>query len=156
MVRFRNTVASPADPVEEWGFEGLLAAVDRGDIGAWRTIMAAVRKDPYGPVAGVLSEVVEVAEDSGAAGALQVAVQVVRDQQTAADRTAVAAELTRLVEESGLDQGTFARRIGTSRTRLNTYLTGRTMPSALVLLRARRLVDCARVSTEHGHAVATT
>lgn len=33
----------------------------------------------------------------------------------------------------------FARRIGTSRTRLNTYLTGRTTPSAAVLVRSERV-----------------
>ncbi|MDN5769859.1 MAG: helix-turn-helix domain-containing protein [Microlunatus sp.] len=141
MVRFRNIVGSPHDPVEEWGFEGLLAAVDRGDVGDWRRIMAAVRTDAYGPVVDVLLEVLEVAEDSGAAGALRTAVGMVRDEQATADRAAVAAELNRLVERSGLDQGAFARRIGTSRTRLNTYLTGRTMPSALVMLRACRITD---------------
>ncbi len=46
-----------------------------------------------------------------------------------------------LVRRSGPGQTTLARRIGTSRTRLNAYVSGATMPSARVLLRARRLVD---------------
>lgn len=29
-LRFRNIDATPADPVESWGFEGMLAAIDRG------------------------------------------------------------------------------------------------------------------------------
>lgn len=141
MLRFRNVEVSADAPVEEWGFEGLLAAVDRGDLGDWRKITAAVVGDPYGAVAEVLLEALELAEDSGAAGALGTAVEVIRERQTAADRAAVAAELTELVQRSGLDQGSFARRIGTSRTRLNTYLTAKTMPSALVMLRARRVAE---------------
>lgn len=141
MLRFRNVEVSVDAPVEEWGFEGLLAAVDRGDVGDWRKITAAVAEDPYGPVTEVLFEVLELAEDSGAAGALATAVEIIRERRTAADRAAVAAELRDLVQRSGLDQGSFARRIGTSRTRLNTYLSAKTMPSALVMLRARRVAD---------------
>jgi DNA-binding transcriptional regulator YiaG len=141
ILRFRNLDLSPDAPVEVWGFEGLLAAVDRGDIQDWRAITEAVARDPYGPLAEVLAEVLDVAEDFGAVGALRAALDTLRDRQIDADRAAVAVELSELVERSGLDQGTFARRIGTSRTRLNTYLTGRTMPSALVMLRARRLAD---------------
>jgi len=46
-----------------------------------------------------------------------------------------------MVQRSGLGQGGSARQIGTSRTRLNTYLSAKPMLSALVMLGARRVVE---------------
>lgn len=63
---FRNLDVSPYAPVEEWGFEGLLAAVDLGDLTDWRRIAAAVARAPRGEVADLLEKVCEAAEDSGA------------------------------------------------------------------------------------------
>ena len=141
MLRFRNIDVDPTLPVEEWGFEGLLAAVDRGEVSDWSKIAASVYADPFGPLTDVLAEVLGAAEDSGAAGALQAVVELARERQADHDRREVAAMVGDLVRRSGLGQATFARRIGTSRTRLNAYISGATTPSARVLLRARRLVD---------------
>lgn len=138
-VAFRNIDVTPDDPVEEWGFEGMLAAVDRGSLREWRTIMRAVRADPFGDTADTLVEVLETAEDSGVVGALRCGLEQARSAADARDRQIVAQRMAELVQRSGLDQGTFARRIGTSRTRLNTYLTGRTTPSAAVLVRSERV-----------------
>lgn len=137
---FRNIELDPDAPVEQWGFEGLLAAVDRGDALDWRRIAAAVGADPWGPVARLLEdEVLPAAEDSGVVGALSGMIALQRERAERADREEVARELRALVEQSGLGQRDFALRLGTSRTRLNTYLTGRVTPSAATLLRARRV-----------------
>lgn len=43
----------PADrPVEEWGLAALDDLLERGDLVVWRPLVAAVRRDPWGPVAG--------------------------------------------------------------------------------------------------------
>jgi hypothetical protein len=55
------------------------------------------------------------------------------------DRAAVVAGLRRAVADSGLSQAGFARAIGTSASRFSTYLTGGTVPSASLYLRAIRL-----------------
>lgn len=136
---FRNINVSPDAPVSEWGFEGMLAAVDRRGIADWRRIAAAVLADPRGEVADTLIEVFEVAEDSGVVGSLRRVLEIARERQDRADRTAVADRLSELMRRSGLDQGAFARRLGTSRSRLSTYLNGHTVPSALVLVRAERI-----------------
>lgn len=141
VVAFRNIDVTPDDPVEEWGFEGLLTAVDRGSLREWRMIMRAVEADPFGAVADTLTEVLDIAEDSGVVGALRCALTRARDAADAEDRQIVAERMVELVRRSGLDQGSFARRIGTSRTRLNTYLTGRTTPSAAVLIRSERVAE---------------
>lgn len=64
-LRFRNLTVTPDDPVELWGFEGILAAVDRGSLRYWRRIIDAVERDPDGAVARDLEQVIEVAEDVG-------------------------------------------------------------------------------------------
>jgi DNA-binding transcriptional regulator YiaG len=138
---FRNLEVSPDDPVELWGFEGLLAAVDRGDLRDWRRIVAAVSEDPWGEVVQTLEQVVELAEDSGAAGALQAAVALLRDRRREDERREVAARLGRLVAESGLTRAEFARRLGTSGSRLSTYLTGQVVPSAALMVRAERVAS---------------
>ena len=43
-LKFRNIKATPDDPVEMWGFEGILAAVDRGSLQHWHRIIDAVRR----------------------------------------------------------------------------------------------------------------
>lgn len=62
-LKFRNLTVSPDDPVEEWGFEGLLAAVERGDRTHWQRIARALVDDnPRGKVAGEMAEVLEMVE----------------------------------------------------------------------------------------------
>lgn len=138
---FRNLEIAPTAPVEQWGFEGLLAAVDRGEAADWRRIAQAVRRDPWGPVAQLLlGEVLDAAQDVGVAGALRGMVALQRGRAEAADREEVRRELNELLAASGLTQGAFALRLGTSRTRLNTYLSGKVVPSAALMVRARRVV----------------
>lgn len=137
---FRNVDINPSAPVEQWGFEGLLAAIDRGEAADWRRIGSAVREEPWGGVARLLEdEVFEAAEDSGVVGALRGMIALQRRRAEQSEREEVRSEVERLVEISGLSQGAFAQRLGTSRTRLNTYLTGRVVPSATVLVRARHV-----------------
>ena len=38
MLKFRNINASPSDPVEQWGVEGILCAFERGSVDDWRKI----------------------------------------------------------------------------------------------------------------------
>lgn len=55
------------------------------------------------------------------------------------DNAEVMALLREAVTSSGLSQAAFARALGTSPSRLSTYITGATRPSAHFLVRARRL-----------------
>ncbi|MFF2678066.1 hypothetical protein ACFVRT_15955 [Arthrobacter koreensis] len=70
-LKFRNLTVSPQDPVEQWGVEGLLAAVERGDINDLRRIARALRTDPHGKVAQQLSEVAAAAENPAVPTLLQ-------------------------------------------------------------------------------------
>ena len=68
MPSFRNIGATPNDPVVQWGFEGLLAAIERGSMRLWDRIATEVREQPYGAVARLLAEEV-IAAVSHAGGA---------------------------------------------------------------------------------------
>lgn len=64
-LKFRNLNVTPDDPVEQWGVEGVLTAIDRGSLRHWKRILAAVEADPHGPVAMDLAQALELAEDAG-------------------------------------------------------------------------------------------
>ena len=89
-LQFRNLAVTPDDPVEEWGFEGLLTAVDRGDLSDWRKIVAAVHRDPWGEVAETLEQFLASAEDLGAAETVRAAVALARERAETDERREVA------------------------------------------------------------------
>lgn len=64
-----------------------------------------------------------------------------RRDTEAAERLAVAAEIQRLIEESGLTRRAFASQIGTSTSRLSTYATAKVVPSAALLVRMRSVAE---------------
>lgn len=55
------------------------------------------------------------------------------------ERAEVAAEIRGLLTASGYTREEFARRIGTSTSRLCTYLNGKVNPSAALVVRMRRV-----------------
>lgn len=134
-LRFRNIDADPSGPVEQWGFEGLLAAVDRGDLDDWRRVVAGVRRDPWGDVSRHLVDVFKVAEDVGVVAALRRALVEVRGTAERTEKTLVAEQVRGYINRSGLSQRDFAQRIGTSASRLSTYVNGSVTPSATLMVR---------------------
>jgi len=57
---------------------------------------------------------------------------------TSYERECIAADLRRALADAQVNQQAFARLLGTSRTRLSAYLSGKTMPSAALHQRALR------------------
>jgi DNA-binding transcriptional regulator YiaG len=142
-LKFRNVDASPDDPVESWPFEGILAAVERGTLPDWRRLAAAIRADPWGPVAQQVLEAVRLSRPYGTAELLEGVVDQARKLAADAERRAVASEVRELVAGSGLPTQEFADRIGTSRSRLSTYMSGKVVPSAALMVRMRRVTQAA-------------
>ncbi len=138
-LRFRNLTATPEDPVETWPFEGILAAVERGTLPDWRRLAKAIRSDPWGPVAQQVLEAIHLARPYGTTELLEGVVERARVAAACSERAEVAAEVRALVSDSGLSVQDFAKRIGTSRSRLSTYMSGRVVPSAAVVVRMRRV-----------------
>jgi DNA-binding transcriptional regulator YiaG len=138
-LKFRNVSASPEDPVETWPFEGILAAVERGTLPDWRRLAAAIKADPWGPVAQQVLEAIRLSRPYGTSELLEGVVSRARRQAADAERSQVASEIRSLVDESGLSRQDFADRIGTSRSRLSTYISGKVVPSASLMVRIRRV-----------------
>jgi len=137
---FRNINATPDDPVEQWGFEGLLAAIERGRMRLWDRIAAEIRRQPYGTVARLLEE--EVIGAISHAGERELFRQVLARMQRRSQQDAkaeVANRLRSLLARSGLSQRDFAAQLGTSASRLSTYLSGKVTPGADLLVRAERI-----------------
>jgi DNA-binding transcriptional regulator YiaG len=138
-LKFRNLTASPDDPVETWPFEGIVAAVERGALPDWRRLARVIKADPWGPVAQQVLEAIHLSRPYGTAELLEGVIGSARQMAIESERQEVASEVKRLVGRSGWSQQEFADRIGTSRSRLSTYMSGRVMPSAALMVRMRRV-----------------
>jgi DNA-binding transcriptional regulator YiaG len=138
-LRFRNIDASPDDPVETWPFEGVLAAVERGTLPDWRRLASAIRVDPWGPVAHQVLEAVHLSHPYGTTQLLEGVVARARKLAADSERAEVASEVQALVARSAMSKQEFAERIGTSRSRLSTYMSGQVVPSATLMVRMRRV-----------------
>lgn len=140
-VAFRNVSSRPSDPVESWSTEAVQAALERGDLAEWRLLVEAVGADPWGRTARQIEEVLDHSRPFGTAELLERAIEAARARTAAEERAAVAAELRELVRRSGLLQADFARRLGTSASRMSSYVNGAVVPSATLMVRARNLRD---------------
>jgi hypothetical protein len=136
---FRNVDASPDDPVETWPFEAVVAAVERGFLPDWRRLARAIAADPWGPVAGAVDDAVRLSRPYGTIELFVAVIAHARRDAAEAERQEVADEIGQLVAGSGLSRQAFATRIGTSASRLSTYLSGKVMPSAALTVRMRRV-----------------
>lgn len=144
-LRFRNIAVSPDDPVASWGFEGLLAAIERGSMNIWARIAAEVRAHPRGAVASLLDEeVIDAIRPEAERELFRRILQRARQRADEASKAEVARRLRAMVAASGFTQREFAKQLGTSASRLNTYLNGKVTPGADLMVRAERL--CQQVS----------
>lgn len=136
---FRNVHVSPGDPVSEWPQEAIQTAFERGGLEHWRRLATAIQAEPWGPVARRVEEVLTYNRPYGVALTMERVIAWGRHGAEASERQMVAADVDALVRESGLSRTEFASRIGTSASRLSTYVTGRVTPSAALLVRMRNV-----------------
>jgi DNA-binding transcriptional regulator YiaG len=143
-LRFRNVDARPQDPVDTWPVEGVIAALERGSLSDWRRIASAVRADPWGPVARRLEDALRASRPYGVAALMERAIERARAEAVAAERAEVARRVRALLEASGHSRAEFAERIGTSTSRLSTYLAGKVAPSSTLIARMERVAAHSR------------
>jgi hypothetical protein len=145
-VRFRNVDASPDDDVRTWPYEALVTVVDRGLVADWQPVFAEIRRSPWGRVARRIERHLTYREPDGAGVLFALAIERARADSERADREQVAARVRAAVDRSGLTKAEFAALVGTSAPRLSTYLNGRVIPSAAMMLRIERTADDAAAS----------
>lgn len=136
---FRNLTVTPDAPVSEWPTEAVQTALERGDLADWHRIVVALQADPWGRTARQVEEVLSHSRPYGVAEAMETALARARQRAEESERAAVTAEIREAVERSGLSQAEFASRIGTSASRLSTYVSGKVTPSATLMVRIRRV-----------------
>lgn len=134
-LKFRNLTIGPDDPVDVWGVEGMLAALDRGGLADWTRIRRTIERDPHGAASLDLEQALDLAEDSGAVTLMRMHL----DRARWSEAEQVADRIRRFVRESGLSNAVFAERIGTSASRLSTYTRGSVTPSAVMFERMRKV-----------------
>ncbi len=137
--RPRHVEVEPGAPLSTWPYEGLVALIERGTIRDWARVTKEIGRDPWGPVARQVEEYLSYEQPLGVGPLFERAIERARRRADEADRAAVAARVAELIEESGLSMTDFASRIGTSRSRLSTYRSGRVSPSAALMHRMERV-----------------
>ncbi|OBJ48034.1 hypothetical protein A9W95_05600 [Mycobacterium sp. 1423905.2] len=137
----RSAPPPPDKPVEFWSTAAIRAALESGDIGTWKRIAAALKRDPYGRTARQVEEVLDVARPFGVSKALGEVLERARTHLEANERAEVARHVKLLVDRSGLHEHEFASRIGVTSDDLAAYLDGSISPSASLMIRMRRLSD---------------
>ena len=138
---FRNLTIAPDAPVSQWPTEAVQIALERGDLADWHRITTEIQADPWGKTARQVEEVLSHSRPYGVAEAMETVLHRARERAEASEVATVAAEIREAVERSGLSRAGFASRIGTSSSRLSTYVSGRVIPSATLMLRIRRVAD---------------
>lgn len=136
---FRNVNSDPSDPVETWPIEAVRITLVRGTLTDWRRILSSVRDDPWGPVARNVEYVLSYDRPYGTAELFERAITRARTDAEQGERAEVAAQLNAAREHSGLTAREFATRMGTSASRMSTYLAGKVTPSASLMVRASRI-----------------
>ena len=134
-LRFRNLDVTPDDPISSWGFEGMLAAIDRGFARDWRKLVHGVLDDPS--LHPVLDEALNAAESRSTVALIRAMLD--RHERTDEDET-----LRRLVSEAlgtGMDDHELARRRGIPIRRLRSYLSGQAPAPAYVLVGIQRIAE---------------
>lgn len=128
-----DRVTAPISTVAE-----LTQVLDTGTLPQWRTHLGMIAASPWGAYA---EHVVALARQSDRPLVLAATVSSVeqcrewcRDQE----RDQVAREIRHLVAVSGTSQREFSSLVGTSPSRLSTYVRGTVTPSAAMLLRIQR------------------
>jgi len=138
-LKFRNLDVDPAAPVPSWPDEGIRTALERGSLSDYQRIAAEIRSDPWGDVARRVERVLAYTDLYGTGALFRQAIASYRAEANAAARAEVARQLTAALAASGLSQAAFASRLGSSPSRMSTYLRGDVTPSASLLVRAQRL-----------------
>ncbi|GIU84938.1 MAG: hypothetical protein KatS3mg008_1713 [Acidimicrobiales bacterium] len=140
-LRFRNVDASPEDDVRTWPYEALVEAIDHGLVQDWKPIFDEIRRAPWGRVTRRVEHYLSYREPDGVGTLFALAIEAARERAAQAERDEVAARVRAAVARSGLTAAEFAKCVGTSPSRLSTYMTGKVVPSATMLLRIEKMAE---------------
>uniref|UniRef100_UPI0016005E23 helix-turn-helix domain-containing protein n=1 Tax=Nocardioides stalactiti TaxID=2755356 RepID=UPI0016005E23 len=116
----------------------LRGVVDGGSVLEWRHHLAMIAASPWSPYSDHLLDMALQAELPQVVAVVERFTELCRAQNKEREREQVADEVRRLVAASGVTQRQFAKWVGTSPSRLSTYVSGSVTPSASLMLRMTR------------------
>lgn len=116
----------------------LLGVIEDGSVLEWRHHLSMIVASPWSPYARHLIDLSEKIDHPLAAVLIEQFTEVCRDRNKEHEREQVAEEVRRLVSASGITQRQFAKWVGTSPSRLSSYVSGSVTPSASLMLRMAR------------------
>ncbi|HWJ11942.1 MAG TPA: helix-turn-helix transcriptional regulator [Nocardioides sp.] len=103
-----------------------------------RAHVARIAEDPWSDETDAALGVVDQVDCADLARAFARVVKEARESVQLSEREVIARSIRALIAESGLTQRAFARRVGTSPSRISSYVQGSVTPSAAMMLRIRR------------------
>jgi len=116
----------------------LLGLADGGSVLEWRYHLAMIAASPWSPYSQHIVELANTADRPLVAALVARFTDVCREHNKEHEREHVAEEVRRMVSASGASQRQFSQWVGTSPSRLSTYISGSVTPSASMMLRMRR------------------
>ena len=134
-VQFRNLTTTWDDPIELWPYEAVVTTLERGLVSDWQPILREISQRPFGRIARYISQYASAPDDPRVAAFFTEALRRAQHAQEDSERDEVISRIRHSLETSELSQADFAKEIGTSASRLSTYLSGQVMPSAAMLVR---------------------
>jgi predicted transcriptional regulator len=152
-VPFRNVDTTPDDDVSTWPNEAIVTTLERGLVSDWQPLLREVRRNPWGSVTRSIERFLGYEPIEGVAPLFLRAIARARTEADLRDREEVASRVRAAVRASGLTSGRVAELVGTSASRLSTYMNGRVTPSAAMLVRIERVSaeqERAGVSAQRG------
>jgi len=135
VVAFRNLTTTWNDPIDLWPYEAVVTTMERGLVSDWQPILQDLRKRPFGRIASYVAHYAQDPGDKASAAFFLEALHRARAAQEQTERDEVVRRIRQAIEVSGLSQAEFAKAMGTSGSRLSTYLSGQVTPSASLLVR---------------------
>ena len=138
-VQFRNLTTTWHDPIDQWPYEAVVTTMERGLVSDWQPILRDLRSRPFGRIARYVTHYAKDPDDKAAAAFFSEALRRARVSQEEKEREEVIRRIRRAIDATELSQADFARAIGTSASRLSTYLSGQVTPSATMLIRIENL-----------------
>lgn len=116
----------------------LLGAIDSGSVREWRHHLSMIVASPWSPYARHLIDLAGSIDRPQVAAVVERFTETCREDFKEHEREQVAEEVRRLIAASGITQRDFAKWVGTSPSRLSSYVSGTVTPSASLMLRMAR------------------
>lgn len=139
---------TPATPLHSE--RALVKVFDKGDLELWRRLVTAALADPWAGRTDELLTLLDPERRPGEHAAMSALADLSRRMAEEDERRAVADHIRTTIAGTGLTQRQFATLVGTSPSRLSTYVTGSVTPSAAMLLRINRMAKRARTLPSRG------